>query len=271
MSAAGTSHWASTADHWDAIGPPLRPSPDEVDLLRRTATELSMDRRRVLVLGATRELGAASWPDGTSLLAIDRSAPMLGRLWSGPASTAALGDWRALPVADASVDLVACDGGWHLLDRPAGQEHLAAEVGRVVAPGGRVTVRLFEPAPGTVSSDDVLALLEAGEVVDANHLKVLLWMVVRDRRDRVAVVDAWQALVAAFPDLDGLADRLGWPRPTLRAFEAYGGSTDRYDLLDGQELDRQLEAQGLVRVACYAGPMLTPGLSFPTIVYERAS
>jgi SAM-dependent methyltransferase len=270
VTASGTSHWSTVADHWDAIGPPLRPAPDDVAEIVAQAAALPPSRRRVLVLGATRELGEVAWPEGTALLAVDRSPSMLQRLWPGPPGTSVLGEWRALPLAAASVDLAVCDGGWHLLDRPDGQERLAAELARVVAPGGRLAVRLFEPSPSDRTLDEVLDLLDADGVVDANHLKVLLWMAVRDPGRRVAVARVWDALDAACPDLDELADRCGWPRATVRAFEAYRGSPDRYDLLAGDELDRQLVAAGpFRRVREHPGAALAPDLRFPTFVYER--
>lgn len=270
MTPSAPSHWATVAGHWDAIGPPLRPSPEDVETIVALVAERPPTRRRVLVLGATRELGAVAWPEATALVAIDRSPSMLHTLWSGPPGTSALGEWRALPLASASIDVAVCDGGWHLLDRPAGQEQLAAELARVVAPGGRLAVRLFEPSPEAPTLDEVLDLLEASEVVDANHLKVLLWMAVRDADRRVAVARAWDALVAAHPDLDELADRHGWPRATVRAFEPYRGSPDRYDLIDVDELDRQLAAAGpFRRVREHAGAVLAPDLRFPTLVYER--
>jgi len=193
---------------------------------------------------------------------------MVKALWTGE-GTALLGDWRWLPLEAASQDLVVCDGGWHLLDR-ADQQLLAHEVARVLRPGGFVAVRLFAPPTEAVDTAGVNALLRAGTIPDANHLKILFWMAERGADGSVAVADVWSSLVAAHPDLDALADQQGWPRATLRAFEAYRGSTDRYHLLDREELERQLDATDAFdpSTADTATPRSSQ-LAFPTVVRRR--
>ncbi|WP_421119273.1 class I SAM-dependent methyltransferase [Aquihabitans daechungensis] len=263
-------HWTNLAAHWDAIGPPLRPTATDVDAVVQLAEALPRTQRRCLVLGATKELAEAPWPAGCEVRAVDRSPTMLDALWTG-AGTALLGDWRSLPLGTASTDLVMCDGGWHLLDR-TDQERLANEVARVLRPGALLAVRLFAPPIEALDTAGVIDLLDAGAITDANHLKVLLWMAERDRAGTVAVADVWSSLIAAHPDLEVLADRRGWPPATLRAFEVYRGSTDRYHLLDRDELARQLDATSAFEpTMVIAGAPFGPGLRFPTVVHRRTA
>ena len=268
-----TGHWAELASRWDAIGEPLRPSASDIEAVTTLARSLPAGRRRCLVLGATSELRTAAWPEGTELLALDRSRSMVEALWETgePGIPAAvLGDWRSLPLSPACVDLAVCDGGWHLLDRLRDQPTLAGELARVVRPGGRVAVRVFVPSSVAPDPDDVLGLLRSGRVTDANHLKVLLWSAVRRPDGTVAVADVWAALIGASPDLDALAADLGWPGPTLHAFGAYRGSADRYHLVDEGEVIDQLVGTGAFSLASvHEGAQLPPDLRFPTIVVER--
>jgi len=63
-------HWAEIARRWAEVGPPLRPSAEDLAFYRR-AGRLTRERGapRVLLLGVTPELYRLPWPDGTDLLA----------------------------------------------------------------------------------------------------------------------------------------------------------------------------------------------------------
>jgi hypothetical protein len=258
------------ATRWDAIGPPLRPAAADVELLEQLMAGGADPAPRCVVLGATRELAAATWPPGTELVAVDRSPAMAGALWDRDAGPVVLGDWRALPLAASSADLVVCDGGWHLLGGPAAQERVVDELALVVRPGGAVAVRAFLPAPEAIDVHGVFDRLDAGAVADANHLKVLLWMATRDGDDVVAVHDVWAVLAEAHPDLAALAERLGWPPATLLAFEAYRDAPDRYHLVDEATLVGQFRRHGAFELdAVHEGAILNPGLRFPTLVLRR--
>ena len=69
-------HWKNHAIRWDLIGPPLRPTPDELDVVAGIVSELTSrlgDRGLdALVLGVTLEYARFPWPPGSNLTALER-------------------------------------------------------------------------------------------------------------------------------------------------------------------------------------------------------
>lgn len=275
MSTASTAdaHWATIARRWAHLGHPLRPDEADLEIVDRSVVRRAPDPV-VLVLGATLELGAR-WP-GARVVAVDHTEAMLRHLWAGGAGSAALGEWLALPVATASVDVAVCDGGLHLVDDLDRQRALLAEVGRVLRPGGRFVLRLFGRGEDreVETPAGVLAALARGAVPDAHQLKLRLWLALAgvDPAARpIAVADVWDLLVDAHPDLDALSARLGWPPGALASFSSYDGAPDRYwfvpfDHVVGWAVDDE-GAFELVERTNGAGPI---GDCCPTIVLERS-
>jgi len=74
-------------------------------------------------------------------IGIDASEPMLARARAAVAPNTELicADAQALPVADASVDVVSCSYLLHLL-APKARADVLAEIRRVLRPGGRLGV-----------------------------------------------------------------------------------------------------------------------------------
>ena len=66
-----TDSLALQARHWNLLGPPLRPSRDDVAILEGVVQSLHT-APRVLLLGVTPELATLAWPAGTELVAVDR-------------------------------------------------------------------------------------------------------------------------------------------------------------------------------------------------------
>jgi SAM-dependent methyltransferase len=200
---------------------------------------------RALILGVTPELCRLPWPAGTILRAVDNSPEMIATLWPGPPEQVRPGNWTELPFADASQDIVVCDGGFHLLAHPAGQTRLASELARVTAPGGLVIFRLFTPPQQKESPAQVFADLAAGAVSDPNELKLRLAQSLQTTAGAgVAVREVWQAVHALAPDLDTLAARLAWDRDALRTLEAYRDRADRYHFVSIAEFEALLAGPG---------------------------
>ncbi len=97
---------------------------------RLTVTELFCGRGNAL--HAWHALGF--W----SLEGLDLSAELVAQ-YRGPARVH-VGDARRLPYADGSRDIVAIQGGLHHLRLMADLEQVAAEIHRVLRPGGRLVV-----------------------------------------------------------------------------------------------------------------------------------
>lgn len=219
-------HWAQIATRWAHTGPPLRPSPDDLAEYRRAVAKFAGDRPvKALVLGSTPEFREAPWPPGSDVVAVDRSAAMLGALWKG---TGLQGDWRSLPLADGTRDVALCDGGLHLLN-PAGQAQLVCELARVLRPGGIAVFRVFSPPREREEPGAVLDDLLHRRVSSLNALKMRLGMAMqRDIQAGVALDELWNAVHDAAPDFDALAATLGWTLDHIHAIDTYRNCLDTY-------------------------------------------
>ncbi|MBI5891795.1 MAG: cation:proton antiporter, partial [Nitrosomonadales bacterium] len=77
-----------------------------------------------------------------TLTAIDNSAAMIAALWHGR-QRAILGDWLEMPFAPASFDTVIGDGCLVLLAQPMQHQRFFERLAKIVAPGGRILLRVF--------------------------------------------------------------------------------------------------------------------------------
>ncbi len=194
--------WPVVAGNWKQLGSPLRPVAEDVAFFERALREWCAAhpgaKPRALILGVTPELYRLPWPDPALVRAADRTPAMIAHIWPGPAAHVIQADWRELPLPDASLDVVVCDGGLHLLDYPQGQSQLARTLARLIAPGGLFVVRLFVPPPQPEGAPEVLGALLAGRIPDLNCLKLRLGMALqRSPATGVALHAVWQIAAAS--------------------------------------------------------------------------
>lgn len=227
-------HWPTHARQWARIGPPLRPSPADVALME--AAVAGRAAPRALLLGVTPELATMAWPAGTRLTAIDHSEAMIDAVFPAGAGDALRGEWTAIPRPDASFDVVVGDGCLSCLAYPVGYAAVGAELRRVLAPGGRVVLRLFAlvPEPLAQVADD----LHAGRIAGFHALKWRIAMAIQPADRTVAVAE----ILAAFDRIAPDRDALPWPRETVDTIDAYRGSTIRYTF---PTADEQVAALGI--------------------------
>lgn len=263
-------HWPRHARQWALVGPPLRPGPEDVAAVMAAAAawEASAGRPpRVLVLGVTPELVGVGW--ATPPVAIERSAAVIGALVQPGRARPLQADWCALPLADASIDLVLGDGSPSSMVYPGPYRRLAAEVARVLAPGGRLVLRLFAAPPAREPLAAVADDLAAGRIGSFHALKWRVAMAIQPDERNVAVTDLAVAIDALVPDRAALAARTGWPRPVLDAVDVYRGSPVTYSFPTRAELEAAL-APHLVVV-----DEVTPGYELgercPTVTWARAA
>ncbi len=208
--------WQQAARLWQYMGAPIRPGAEDLRVITDWLPDPALQKAalRVVVLGATPEYHALPWPDDVVLTAADRSQLMLDAIW--PGSNTLCADWLALPLPDASVDLLLCDGGLCLQPWPQGQQALVAALARVLKPGGLLILRSFtQPAPPE-STDVVLAAVRAGHA-GRDLARLRLWMAMqRSPAEGISNVASWQLLGSAEPDVDKLATLLNTDAGYLR-------------------------------------------------------
>jgi SAM-dependent methyltransferase len=271
---APTDPWLANAVQWSRVGPPLRPVAEDVDIVQRLATELHASRQpnplRVLVLGVTPEIGTLPWPQGTELLAVDRSPGMLQHVWPRaglPERASALqGDWRRLPVGDGSFDLIAGDGCYSLLPFPEQYRIFGTEMRRALAPGGRFAMRAFVRPEAREGLGAIGEDLWAGRIGNFHVFKWRLAMAVQpSTEEAVRLGDLWDAWRTLCDDPAALAERLGWPMDVVTTIDAYRGVDARYNFPTLAEL-RAIASEHFTEVACHV-PSYELGERCPTLVF----
>jgi len=249
-------HFARLVSDWSFFGPPLRPAPQDTAQVQRVADTLGANAR-VLVLGLTPETVGCRWPQGTSLLALDHSAAMVASLWpqagAPPGSTAVIGHWLQLPLADASMDIVCADGCHTQLPYPQGFSELGREIARVLKPDGLFVTRIFIRADQPESADAIGSDLAAGLVSSVHALKLrLLGALHGHSGPGTCLDDVWQAWTRMPPLPAELAQQRGWTPGEVGGIQAYAGLATRYYLPTLQEL-RALHAGHFDERRCHFG------------------
>jgi SAM-dependent methyltransferase len=264
--AAGVhGHWPEIAARWSLVGPPLRPSREDTDFLRREVLPRLRATPRVLILGVTPELCRLPWSAGATIRAVDRAQAMIDAVWPGEPGTAVCADWRSMPFENASFDVLLCDGGLHLLDVP-GQASLLRETRRVLRPDGVCAFRLFVPPAEREPARVVLNEFLAERIANVNELKMRLLMALQASPDEgVELNNVWRAIAGLAPDLDILAARTGIDAAALRALETYRDCPARYHFVDEADATATFVAAGFHLVA-RGVPAYPLGERCPTLV-----
>ena len=271
---APAGHWPVIARRWSLVGPPLRPSADDVAVYAEVAR--SRPAPRALILGVTPEIYRLPWPDGADVVAVDHTRAMIEAVWPGPPDAAVCADWTDLPLESGSRHLAFCDGGLHLLPYPEGQSAVVESLARVLAPGGLLALRLFVPPDPPVGVDRETAAaviddLHAGRIASLNVLKLRLGMALqRDAHAGVVLGSVYDRLLEAAPDLPALAAAIGWPLDQTLAIDSYRGSTARYSFASlDQVRDLFCMAPGGFDLVSVRTPTYDLGERCPILVLRR--
>jgi SAM-dependent methyltransferase len=269
--------WPAVARLWRHLGPPLRPSLEDVTaygLALRDWSEAYPGRfSRGLILGVTPELHHLRWPQGVLPRAIDRTPEMIEHVWPGEKSAVFHSDWLQFDWPERSFDIVLCDGGLHLLDYPAGQGNLRRALARAIPRAGLFVVRLFALPAEPESPDAVLAALLSGSIPNLNCLKLRLGMALQQSPSAgVALAHVWRTLRAAAGDWPALAARLQWPLEQLAAIDAYRDSAARYYFLTAEQaISLICGTDGAFELHRTSTPTYALGGQCPTLTFRRAS
>lgn len=264
---ARMDHWPLHARQWALVGPPLRPSDEDVGAAAAAIdawTRAHGRAPRALLLGVTPEL--ASLPVA-SLVAIDRVPAMIDALFvRGPGRDAQVGEWSALPLPAGAIDVVLGDGALSCVAYPAGYRAIAAELARVTAAGAIVALRLFAAPARRESIGEVARALAAGAIAGFHALKWRLAMAVAPADRNVRVAEIVAAFDAIAPDRAALARRTGWAPETIATIDVYRGSDTVYSF--PTEAEAVAELTGFVVEARHV-PAYELGERCPTIVLRR--
>jgi SAM-dependent methyltransferase len=210
---------------------------------------------KALLLGVTPEIATMRWPAGTELTAVERCQDMIDGVWPGGElairAHARLGDWRALPVPDASVHFVIGDGAYTTLAGSESASPVTREIRRVLRRGAHFIHRHFVRPETPEAPSDVFSDLEAGCIGNFHVFKWRLAMALHGNDEAgVRLADVWVAWHERGIGTEELTERFGWPRETIATIDAYRGVTARYAFPTLAELRRHFAAE-FVELDCH--------------------
>ena len=219
------SHWDEQARQWSRIASPLRPHGDDICNLRRA---LSNTTGLHLLLGVTPEYSSLF----DRVLAVDNSAAMIGALWPGdsPGRDAVLGDWMHLPLKEGSCAASIGDGSLNFFSCPSEYGLLFNQVRRVLAPGGRLALRVFaRPAEwetcAAVCADAMRARIGS---FHAFKWRLAMAMAAEAGGSNVRVAEIRLVFMRLLPDREQLAAASGWNAEDIGTIDAYKDATASY-------------------------------------------
>jgi hypothetical protein len=266
-------HWKSHAIRWDLIGPPLRPSSDELAVVTGIVAELvtCVGNRGLdaLILGVTPEYALFPWPPKSSLVALDRCESMIRHVW--PGSTAAIerviqGDWLFPDQSVGPFDLVLGDGALSQLSYPDDYERLCQAMRSVTRPGGRWALRLYARPDAPENPERLLDDIGEGRLTNINEFKLRLGMALCDANhtDDVSVAEMWRFWDQSRRRDPSLQDR--WSTELQITIENYREGTARYSF---PRLDPVLDLLGrFATISDVRFPSYPLGGCCPMVVLE---
>src|ERR1700732_1268534 len=156
------SFWYDLAKSYSALGPPLKPCPEDIAAMEIPTFELAArnetERVRALLLGVTPAIAEMRLPEGSSLLAVDTSAAMVQGVWPGDIPDrrwAVCGNWIDLPLRHDSCHLVFGDGSLNCVRYPEPFRSVAQTVSRVLNEQGFFVLRCYVQPDKRESPEDV--------------------------------------------------------------------------------------------------------------------
>lgn len=235
--------WEKHSRQWDKVGPPLKPSREDGELILSGLREVFNQQPgecKVAILGVTPELVRLPWPSAVVLNAYDHSEQMIASVWSphpNVPSIATQARWQHLPVDDATYHAAAGDGSLNVLPGLNDYKEVLKELHRVMLPNSIAVIRCFLRPDIAESLEEVRDGVLSGRVGSFHAFKWRLAMSLVDGLGAsVAVSDIHTAFEALFPSRALLAEITGWPEEQIDTIDAYRGLATRYSFPTLQEM-----------------------------------
>ncbi len=236
--------WDKHAVRWNALGAPLRPSAQDIEIMQDAVARHSEAAGRpataAVLLGVTPEIATMRWPRPATLRAFDRNPSMIEFVWPGNReidAEAVCAIWTNLPIAGASCDVVVGDASFTNLHYPGGYLDLTREIHRILKPDGLLVARFFTRPPRRESAESIVAELVQGGIQSFHAFKLRLAAALQnDVQEGVVLADVWEVWHRIVPNPDDLALKLGWPRATIGTIDNYREISARYTFPSIEEI-----------------------------------
>lgn len=211
------SYWTGLARCYHLLGPPLRPSAEDLCVFEN-AVGSRPDAETALLLGVTPDIVGMRWPEACSLVAVDGSWPMVQALRL-PGQRAVCGNWLALPLRSGSCDLVIGDGSLSMIDTHC-LRAMARAIHAVLKQDGLLILRCYLQPSRQERAEEVFADLRRGEIPSFHHFKLRLLMAMQDNLSQgVAVNDVYERW--QHEPLGTLPEGAGWQPAVVAMMDHY--------------------------------------------------
>ena len=222
--------WDEIARHWDDWGPPLRPSGEDLRIMRlalkQWRPETTTQTVRVFLCGVTPEIVLMDWPFPIDLVGMDHVESMVRVVWPGDVAgvrRARVGNWMKSGLPARSRDVVMGDGGFAFLD-PVVQRALTGSMRELLTPGGLFLYRHYAQLEPRETLEQVLSAARAGRIGSFHVFKWRVAMALQpDSHTGVRLHDIWQVCADAALD----PTRLPQPGWSARAVDTIRFYRDR--------------------------------------------
>jgi SAM-dependent methyltransferase len=227
-----------------------------------------------MLLGVTPAIATMRWPAQTHLVALDWCDGMFRNVFPReglpPRCERVRGDWREMPVATASLDLVVGDGFYSTFPDLAGPAQVNREIARVLRAGGALVMRCHRRLDRAPHVADLFSRLFAGEIRDLDIFRFVLAMAVHgDSREGVRLDDVWRAWREHVPDSREAQSRYGWADAPLANIEGWKDVASRYFFPDLAQI-RELATPAFDIEECEI-PAYEWGEHFPRFTLRRSA
>ncbi len=214
------------------LKPPLAPNEEVVAAI---ASSIAAHNVHVLILGMTPSL----LPAVRTAIVLEKDEKMIAEVWPGDTATvkATLGDWFSIPALTQRFTAVVGDGSLSFIgldDYPA----LFAQLAKVLTPGARLAIRIYEtPAAGETLAD-VRNRALAGEIAGFHAFKwhLAMALVTEEKCPALPVAQIHTAFEELFPDRTTLSRATGWSLENIAEIDAYRNSSTIYHFPTRQEI-----------------------------------
>lgn len=227
MDRRNRANWTALSGKWTVVAP-LSPCDEDLAWFQRQVERMGARPLRALLFGVTPGLARLAWPPGTVLAALDWAEGMLRNTLPSGSGAPVLADWRELPLANGTVDIIVGDGCYTALGDEAGASLMNAEMKRVLRPGGLACFRCFARPSPAAEVEALFDELRRGERTAFDLFRWRLAVAVQGPRWGVALEDVWRVWDRHVPDRAALAARQGWGAADLQRIERWKGERASY-------------------------------------------
>ncbi|MFC1839982.1 hypothetical protein ACFL1N_10405 [Thermodesulfobacteriota bacterium] len=237
--------WRKVAYHFNNYGPPLRPCEEDICIMEKAvakwANRYPDQKFRAALWGVTPEIAGMSWPEGTELLAFEKSEEMIREVWPGDIDgfrKARCCNWLdTFSVIKNPVSTVIGDCCFNLHRFPGDWRALFVAAYRVLKEQGVFIMRFFMRSGNRESSGNVFKELMENKIKNLHLFKLRLIMSLQeDVRQGVRHHDIWQAWKNASIDMAKLIKVTGWTKELISIMELFEGINTRVSYPTHMEL-----------------------------------